>query len=352
MEEALDKSSGRGIMTNIEFLRIIFTIAILDCHFIGKLELWSSAHQAVGFFFILSGFFLAKTFSPNKSMLQFIKNSFIRFSPLILLGACLRCFFMSSIKLEGLLSEVFLVSTTGIYDERPYNAVSWYISVLFWVSLLYIYLLKTRKRETVNLVLSLIAFLGIIGLNKRGFSILRYLGNNGDIGYLFEMTLIYGLALVAVGYFAWLIYEQVRSRIEPTRWRIIVFTFLEAAVLAYSIAMMHFKSISINNFAFISMIFASLIVLFSLKIGYVSRLLERNIWIKPAKYCLAVYLTQSVVMWGIFPYYLRGYREIFFEHKCLTILGVFILCCVLGIWAHHVVEKPCARFLRRILSNS
>lgn len=348
----LNKTQVREKMANIEFLRIIFTLVILDRHFFDRLEIWTVGHQAVIMFFILSGFFLAKTFSPQKTVLQYIKNSIIRFCPLILVGACLRCLFVSPIKVEGILSEVFLFSATGIYDGRPYNAVSWYISVLFWVSLLYIYLLKTRKRETVNLVFAIIAFLGIIGLNKRGYTINQFLGDKGDIGYIFEMTLVYGLVLVAVGYFTWLLYEQLRNKIKPTLCRKIFFTFMEAAVLVYSVAMMHIEAISINNFAFLCMVFGSLITLFSLKIGYVSRLLERGIWIKLAKYCLAVYLTQAVVMWGIFTWCFKEYKGILMDNKCLTILSVFAICCLIGIWAHHVIEKNGARFLKRVFSNS
>ena len=350
--ESLNNTQVREKMANIEFLRIIFTLVILDRHFFDRLEIWTIGHQAVILFFIISGFFLAKTFSPNKSVLQYILNSIIRFCPLILVGACLRCLFVSPVKIEGILSEVFLFSATGICDGRPYNAVSWYISVLFWVSLLYIYLLKTRKRETVNLALAIISFLGIIGLNKRGFTINQFLGDKGDIGYIFEMTLIYGMVLIAVGYFTWLLYEQLRNMVEPTLGRKIFFTIIEAALLFYSVAMMHIEAVSITNFAFLCMVFCALIILFSLKIGYVSRLLERGIWTKLAKYCLAVYLTQAVVMWGIFSWCFKQYNRLLMEHKCLTILSVLAVCCLIGVWAHHIIEKPCARFLKRLFSTS
>lgn len=349
-ESAALKESPREKMENIEFLRIVFTLIIVGHHFLGKLQIWNVSWQAVNLFFILSGFFLAKTFSPDKNVGRYIINSFIRFSPLILLGACLRCLYKTKFSIEGILSEVFFLSSTGIYDGRPYNTVSWYISVLFWVLLLYLYILKTRKRETVNLIFSIIAFLGIIGLNKRGFR-LEFLGDKGDIGYLFEMTLVYGLALVAVGYFTWIIYEQVCSKAQAT-WRgKIVCTLLEGSLLVYSIAMMYFKEISTNNFAVSCVIFSALVVLFSLKIGYFSRLLEWNIWAKLSKYCLAVYLIQGVVVWEIFPRILADNKGALMEHKTFTILAVLALCCLIGIWAHHVVEKPCAKWLKRSFSS-
>lgn len=247
------------------------------------------------------------------------------------------------------MSEVFFLSTTGIYDGRPYNKVSWYISVLFWVLMLYLYILKSVKRETANLIFSITAFLGIIAVNKRGFRT-EFLGDKGDIGYLFEMTMVYGLAMVAIGYFTWQIYDQIRHKINVTLLGKIVWTIMEIALLGYSVTMMHVDKLYTPNHVVCSAVFSALIILFALKIGYVSRLLEKNFWTKLSKYCLAIYLTQAVVVWGIFPKYLTEYQSVIMNNKGMTIAAVLAVCCCLGVWAHYVIEKPCAKFLKRVLS--
>ena len=72
-------------MANIEFLRVVFTIAVLCCHFFNGMGIWNSGGYGVCFFFILSGFFLAMTFSPEKSVCDVLKNMIIKFTPLIVL---------------------------------------------------------------------------------------------------------------------------------------------------------------------------------------------------------------------------------------------------------------------------
>ena len=44
-------------MMNLEFLRIVFTFAVVWFHFIGRFKIWRAGWLGVEFFFILSGFF-------------------------------------------------------------------------------------------------------------------------------------------------------------------------------------------------------------------------------------------------------------------------------------------------------
>lgn len=337
------------ILQNLEFLRIVFTLEILCHHFIGNLGLWQVSWQAVNFFFILSGFLMAKTFSPEKKMLDYVYNSVTRFMPLITLGVCLRLLCSKVINIEGALSEIFFLSTTGIYEDRPYNKVSWYISILFWVGLLFLFLLKTRRRESVNLCLGIMAFFGVIALNKRGFQ-LGFLGDDGTIGNLIEMTLVYGLALTAAGFLTWEIFSALKSRVTPhhSRARQIIFTLLELILLTYSVAMMHFPQLSTLNFAFSILVFSSLISMFVLKEGWFSRLLGKIEWSRISQYCLATYLTQGVIMWSIFPRVFNLHQELMMEHKVLTIMVTLTLCALVGVWARHVVEEPCGKLLRKL----
>ncbi|MBQ8347648.1 MAG: hypothetical protein IJY17_08630 [Alphaproteobacteria bacterium] len=59
-------------MMNMEFLRIVFTLSVVCCHFIGNLKIWNSAWISVEFFFILSGFLLIDTFNPERTVQNFL----------------------------------------------------------------------------------------------------------------------------------------------------------------------------------------------------------------------------------------------------------------------------------------
>ena len=88
-------------MMNLEFLRIVFTFAVVWCHFIVKFKIWQSGWLGVEFFFILSGFLLVLTFKPEKTVVSFIKNKWMRFAPLTLFGGLLWLSFESRISLKS-----------------------------------------------------------------------------------------------------------------------------------------------------------------------------------------------------------------------------------------------------------
>ena len=100
---------------NVEFLRLIFTFGVVVCHFAEKLEITTEGWLSVDFFFILSGFFLAVTFRPDRSTENFIKSKIIHFTPLLFLFALL-----SKPKIIPVLSNVFFAAKHRIIRRsRP-----------------------------------------------------------------------------------------------------------------------------------------------------------------------------------------------------------------------------------------
>lgn len=164
------------------------------------------------------------------------------------------------------------------------------------------------------------------------------------------MDVVYGMTMIAIGYFTWGLYEQLRKIIRPTIITRVAFSVIEFCVLSYSIVLMCFKKLGTNNFTFIAITLSALIILFSLKIGCVSRFFEKKIWVKLAKYCLAVYLIQGVILWELLPIFMDKWAKLFVEYKTLAIITTLLLCWLFGMWAHHVVEKPCTKFLKQLFS--
>lgn len=331
---------------NIEFLRVVFTIGILLFHFVPKMEIWNRGTFGVAFFFMLSGFFMTLTFSPEKSIPDLIKKRLIQFIPLIILGSALRILFVEQVKVADMLAEFFLITSTGMFKLCRYNSVSWYISVLFWGSLFYIYLLKTKKRETVNLTIGILTFLGTVACIKRGTGYRDFLGNEGDIGFIFDMRFIYGLTTLGWGYFVAVIYNLWNKTDNPKNK--IFWTVLETFVLLYSVLFMFIERIYPGNLAFIFLSFAALILLFLLKKGYISNWFNKRIWVNLARYSLAVYLVQGITVWELFPRFQKAYPDFVQNYPIITICGTVLCCIAFGVWAHHVIEKPCAKALKKI----
>lgn len=56
---------------NVEFLRIVFTLGVVCTHFFFRLNIPNYGGYGVEFFFILSGYFLALTYNPEKTPANF-----------------------------------------------------------------------------------------------------------------------------------------------------------------------------------------------------------------------------------------------------------------------------------------
>ena len=88
---------------NIDFLRFVFAVIIVTLHTIGiacsNIKTFPLIHYirsidknmpvCVELFFIISGFFLIVTLKKDLSVIQFLKNKFIRLSPVIIFTVCL-----------------------------------------------------------------------------------------------------------------------------------------------------------------------------------------------------------------------------------------------------------------------
>ena len=348
---SLREVTSKDKIFNIEFLRVVFTIGILTSHFFYKIDLCNRGWLGVMFFFMLSGFFLNYRFSSSIEILEVIKKRISQFLPLIICGSFLHILFIKKINIADMFAEFLLITSTGMYTHARYNCVSWYISVLFWVSIFYLYLLKYKKKDTVNITLGIIAFLGIIGLIKRGSSWQNTLGSQGDIGYIFDMRLIYGLTCIAIGYFIAEIYKQLLNKeIQVmTKLNIMFWTIVEIIVCGYSFAIMFVDSIYPKNFALIAFLYSFLILLFLMKKGKISQICEHAIWLDFSKYALSTYLVQSISVLSIFDWFHKKNPDFVQEYKALTIILTLMVCFIFGVWAHYVIEKPCGKFLRKVL---
>ena len=339
----------RERMANIEFLRVLFTMEILLCHFIMKLypNITNGGWLSIIPFFIMSGFFLTMTFSSKVSFSAFASKKLVQFLPLVALGCALDCLFIPKINESHVIATLFLLSGTGVFPQSAYCFVSWFVSVLFWVSLLYFYLLKTKNRESVNTVFGLIVFFGVVALAKISPITSTFLGNKGDIGNLVSMLIVTGMTLVAVGYFIHVAYvNSERNKLHSMKCKLF-FTLLELFVLIYAFALMHVKKIYFPHWIIQITVYSTLIMLFLLKKGYISCFFNQKIWIILGKYSMATYLVQGLVVWKIFPYVLKYNKDYIMDHKLLTIVLVLVACWIVGIWAHYVIERPAAQFLKK-----
>lgn len=159
---------------SIEFLRFLF-MQVICLHHINWMinffsETRSHGYLAVEFFFILSGFLIAKSYAVKPlSTIDWMRGRFIRLYPTYIVS-----FFIALILENGLLhfeifsidnimrnvtniiSDLLLLQSTGIFGGTGVNPPTWYLSVFFWGGgLLYVLMKALNSRQ-------LCIFLGIL----------------------------------------------------------------------------------------------------------------------------------------------------------------------------------------------
>lgn len=321
-------------MMNLEFLRIVFTFAVVWCHFINKFKIWDAGWLGVEFFFILSGFLMVLTFKPEKTAVSFIKNKWIRFAPLTLFGGLL---WLSFDRVGGtrLLADVFFYARSGIYNSDGYNPPAWYISVLVIVTLFYFYVMKNLKKEIANLIIAVIAFFAAV-----------YAANYGDdFKGVINGRLMRGASCIGLGYFLAEIYKMLKDKtvVHQKTYNLLEFGVFVFATLNIFIKPWYTGRV-VNCLAF-----AGLILMFALRKGAVSNFFEKPVFAKAARYCLAVYLTHWAVCNNVLRLIMTKHGDWILSHSAVSIACVLLSVVVLGVFAHHVIEKPATKALKEWL---
>ena len=56
----------------------------------------------------------------------------------------------------------------------------------------------------------------------------------------------------------------------------------------------------------------------------------------------------ALILYFCSGWYMNVNHHVFDWFNFVVIVGVILLCCIFGVWAHHVIEKPCAKLLKKI----
>ena len=274
-------------MMNIEFLRIVFTLFIVVRHFGGKVGIWNEAWISVEFFFILSGFLLAYTFNPNRTVYDYLKSKIIRFLPLVLFVSIVRSLFFERISFTDIFIDSLFLREAMVMNVAALVRVNWYINCLFWTSLFYFYLLKTCKKQIVNLLIGIIIFISYSSICSTGWW-------KSSPYFFVGWGMCRALGGVGLGYFSMQLADQIK--IKPS----FAFNIFEGVILLYAFLSLFLKQIASTNYMLYVICFVVLLICFIQRRGFFSRFFEKPVFALLSRYCLSVYLVQAIVIWDIF----------------------------------------------------
>ena len=301
---------------NIDFLRFVFAVIIVTLHTIGiacsNIKTFPLIHYirsidknmpvCVELFFIISGFFLIVTLKKDLSVIQFLKNKFIRLSPVIIFTVCL--FLITAIFkitkfyfIDNLFSIFFLNGLNIANHHSPYGGLgnvhsSWYVSVLVFISMIFFSIIKKYGFKLFNLIIPVLI---VLGLYWKSYNI------KGAISF----HLIRGIYAIGIGTVLGIFYLRYKDSINNVKLNIskrLILTLLEGGILAYLLyGIITTKShLVMTDIIFL---FVILFILFIIRGGYISELLNNDFSVKLGSYSYSIYITHNLWL-DIFKKYL------------------------------------------------
>lgn len=356
---------------NIEFLRVIGCIAIILFHFFnghGFYELYGTiwnygqlywntlnGNKAVDLFFILSGLFFTLKLAPPPnlpSMYDFVKKKVLRLWPVLiwsmflsllisLTGAFRFSFFNNILTLLGL-------NGTGLVFKHGNVGVFWYVSAMLWVLILFYYLLKNFDKKIVNLIIALLIYFSYAFiLNARNGSI----GNHVQtFYYIFNIGILRALGGIGIGYFIGEWYKNNKEKIKNLTLSLkttLIITALELCCLYFIIYNLMLHKLRYNNQIIFIIVFATIIVLFLLNKGYISKALNNDFSVFLGKYTYSIYMTHTLIKEVFKNLIWKYYLTFGIAHPVLTIIIALSSVLIIGVFTYHCVEKPAAEYIKQ-----
>ncbi len=339
-------------LKNIEGLRFIFALVIMACHLPFLINLFpehcelsnhfKKASLAVDFFFILSGFLFYNGVPRIKDsgFWDFFSRKFKRLAPVYLWT--LLIFFLFN--RFGLLSYGYEI-TDYIYGALFINGIGltfnhigpgWYVSVLIIGLLFYFMLFRLLKPMTAVFSVGLITFFGyVLLINATDGAIFLFTGVEG---LFFPLGLTRGVCGIGLGILTGAAIQSVGNKFPKTG--CFYWTLAEVGVLGSLLYFMVFHSPDIRNNLIFIVGFVALILLFVLKRGKLSQLMDHSVGVFLGRYSYSLFLTHFVVIFILMSSIWTVTNTLLITHIGWGIALFYLFAFLFAMLVYHVVEKP------------
>lgn len=345
---------------NIDFLRFALAIMVVLYHFSSSLngiyhtdltntlaiKFGHCGFGAVPAFFFISGFFLYQSVKnkPNQTFLDFFANKIFRLWPVLAGATLLNLIFNGNyIKHIDTLNLLFINSGTGLIKEHCSNQATWFIGVLFFLSIFFRHIILKLSQKDLAFFSFIILFLSFSVINKYSLSELSY---SHVLIPTFGLTsgMLIGLGSISFGIIAAIFYENIQ-RIKY-EWKIedkIILNIAEIGIFAYFCNGIIYRSKVYENMLFWLILFCAVFLFFMFKKGILSNFFNNKLSFIAGRYSYCLF----VVHLPVIVYFIK--HQIYSSLDVLQAI-VITLAAILSVSVimYHLVEIPIAKLLKKI----
>lgn len=283
---------------SIEILRILFTFSIIIFHIFSAIDpkmqnIFFARHAriVVEFFYIMSGFFLYKTFRKNQNFKEIIINKFFRLFPIVFVIAIFTAIYQHR-NLSDIIPDLFLLSSIGLANKSAINGYTWFIYPLFWISSLYLsmmIMIKDKfKFNFINIILIYFS-LAIVSDYNITFSYTTY-----NILNVFNSGMLRAIAGIGLGVLFAMNLNNLPITSSPKKQQLI--GLFELFLFVYLFAQLLFVPANhvIKSSLTLIIIFSLLFISFINKSVFFSKTLDKIKVYSISRYCYSWYVAQCV----------------------------------------------------------
>lgn len=281
---------------SIDILKLVLALFIAIGH--GGIEIISS-DIIVHCFFILSGFFLVKSFDSgkyNQNSINYIKNRFLKIFPYYLSSLLIFLFVLfiqNNFKLQYIFSqlknivpEIFLMQNTGFFVKGGINYPLWQMSVLFITSFILFGVLSFNRNFCLTVICPIIALSGFAYWENLYLS--HEIDRWGVLFGFFYVPLIRGFASMCLGMFSYDIITKVVVFIKKYK-----LSWLFSSVL-FILSVIYF---SINNDCSLAFWgFVGIIISCMVPDNLINIIFNKKFFSFGEKISLAIYFNHAIVL--------------------------------------------------------
>lgn len=362
-----EKIKGHDKLYSVEFVRFIFAVVIVYFHILhsnirvaamdlpiyGRFyENSAYAGAAVECFFIISGYFLYKSFQrrPNISVLEFAYNKFARLWPVIAVYLLI-CLIFFDYNGYDCLYHLFFLQSAGF--KTHVTGIPWYISPLFIVMIfMFAFYKNTKDKKKYNLFLALLVYFSYVMVINDN----PHIFGRDNIYGIFSAAVLRAIAGMGLGYLIAVAQKQIAGldfvknlkgrRVE----NVLIFIAVSAIeVTSFYYLMRYFfdSKNSIDQQFYVVIIFT---VFFSCLLtgkGIFTLLFNNKCFGFLGKYSYSIYIMQQIAF-NILKQTFWQNTDYVSSHFVRTIAISTVFAVAFGIVAYYAVEKPLGILLSKL----